>query len=234
MAPPSPRPRVTPRKTTAERRVEVAAAALRLIGERGLKALTAANLADAVGVTPGALYRHFASLDEVLEVAVEHAIARVEESFPPADLPARERLRRLTEGRVALIRATPGLGWLLLSDEVYLALPEKAVARLRDLVGRSRTFLRDAVVEGQADGSLRSDLEAAVMLTILSGTVHALAGSSGVHAGARKPATGPEPGHVLASLFKLLSSPPEDLFPSPEDDSPSTEDLFPSTEGTHS
>ncbi len=185
-----------------ERRAQIADAALRIIGRQGARALTAATLAEEVGVTPGALYRHFGSLDEILTVAVDRAVQAVEATFPPADLPARERLCRLTTARVALIRRTPGLAWLLLSDQVYLSVPAPAVEQLRALVGRSRAFLRTAVLEAQAEGSLRPEVDPGVVLTLLSGTVHALAGARGVHAQTNDSS---DAERVLASLFDLLS-----------------------------
>jgi AcrR family transcriptional regulator len=195
---------MTNRKATADRKIEIADAALRVIGERGVKALTAATLAAEVGVTDGALYRHFASLAEILEAAVDRAVARVEETFPPADLDPVERLRRLGAARVALIRSAPGLAWLLLSDQVYLTVPEAAVARLRGLVEKSRAFLSAAIHEGVAYGRLRDDVPPAVILTLFTGAVHALAGSTGVHRAATDASRGPEPEAVFETLFDLL------------------------------
>ena len=57
------------RKPTEVRRREIAAATLRVIGQQGASELTTANLALAVDLTPGALFRHFASLDEIARIA---------------------------------------------------------------------------------------------------------------------------------------------------------------------
>ena len=66
------------RKPAAERRQEITLAVLRIIGERGLTSLTTATLAEEVGVTTGALFRHFASFDEILRETVRHGIRRME------------------------------------------------------------------------------------------------------------------------------------------------------------
>lgn len=42
-------------------------AALKIIGSEGFEALSMRSLADVVGLTPGALYRYFASKDEVMD-----------------------------------------------------------------------------------------------------------------------------------------------------------------------
>ena len=82
----------TTRKTGAERREEIACAALRIIGEEGLTALSTAKLAGAVSLTTGALFRHFDSLAEIYEEMVRCALQRVGETFPPGDLPPLERI----------------------------------------------------------------------------------------------------------------------------------------------
>lgn len=48
-------------------RARIVAAALKIVGSEGFEALSMRSLADAVELTPGALYRYFASKDEVME-----------------------------------------------------------------------------------------------------------------------------------------------------------------------
>jgi AcrR family transcriptional regulator len=201
------------RRPGHERRPQIAAAALRLIGERGLPALTSATLAAEVGLTSGALFRHFPSLDGILEQAVESATSRLAATFPPAESPARERLFALVRGRVELLAGDPGLAWLLRSDEAFLALPPAAVARLRALVERSRAFLLDALREGAATGTIRRDVEPEALLVLVLGTVHALVGFRGVHRGAPS-SVPPRTARVLAALETLLSPPAHEPAPS--------------------
>lgn len=194
------------RKPTSVRRREISEAALRVIGEHGATALTTARLARELGLTPGALFRHYASMNEVLEAVVDLAIERVEASFPPEDLAPLERVRRLLLRRIGLITEEPGLAWLLLSDQVYLCVPGDAVDRLRALVQRSRAFLLRALEEAAERGELRGDLAPAMLLPILSGTVHALSSSRGVHSRTDTPAAA-RPEQVVEGLLGLLVTP---------------------------
>ncbi len=203
----------TTRKPTRVRRREIAEAALRLIGERGAPAFTASNLAGEVGLTSGALFRHFASLDEILCEAVEVAAEALERTFPPADLPPTERLERLALERVALVGGRPDLAWLLLSDQVYLCVPDAAVERLRALVRRSRAFLVQAFTDGVACGALREDIAVEAMLSIFTGTVHSLISGGGVHREAASPAA---PRRVVGALLALLAN-PASTPPSPDE-----------------
>jgi AcrR family transcriptional regulator len=200
------------RRPGSERRPQIAAAALRLIGERGLAALTSATLAAEVGLTSGALFRHFPSLDRILEEAVESATKRLAATFPAGSLPPRERLFALLRSRVELLGTDPGLAWLLRSDQAYFALPPAAVARLRELVERSRAFLLAALREGAAAGTIRSDVEPEALLVMVTGTVHALVGLQGVHRGAA-PSDLDRSVRVLEALETLLSPPERGASP---------------------
>ena len=134
----------TLRKPSVERREEIAAAALRLIGERGRTALTTANLAVELGLSSGALFRHFATLDDVLRGAVALGVQKIEATFPDETLPPFERLFALARRRVQVLGGDAGLAWLVRSDEVHLKLPEDALAELRRRVG----------VEGRSQAAL--------------------------------------------------------------------------------
>lgn len=204
----------TTRKPSSVRRLEIARAALAVIGERGATSLTSATLAQEVGLTPGALFRHYASLDEILGAAVDLAIEAVDATLPAEHLPPGERLRELALARVELIGGTPGLAWLLLSDQVYLCVPEDAVARLRSLVKRSRGYLLAAFREGVERGELRADLAPETMLPIFTGTVHALIQSRGAARSVAASPRGPVPERVVDSLLALLSAP--ETRPDPE------------------
>jgi len=204
--PPSLSMATTTRKPSSVRRREIAAAALRVIGEHGATSLTAVTLAREVGLTAGALYRHFSTLDEILSAAVDQAIEAVEATFPAKDLPPVERLRQLALARIEVIGGTPGLAWLLLSDQVYLCVPDGAVAKLRALVQRSRAFLLDSFREGIERGELRGDLAAETMLPIFTGTVHSLIVARGVHQGVGPAASSPTPEQVVDALFAMLAT----------------------------
>ena len=159
----------TRRRPSAQRRPEIAKAALRIIGEHGRGALTTANLAAELGLSSGALFRHFASLDDVLREAVRVALIEIAVTFPDHSLPPLERLLALAGNRMRLIAADRGLGWLLRSDEPQLTLPDDASALLRSLAKSSQRFLLTALREGAEDGSIRRDVDPEILLLTVTG-----------------------------------------------------------------
>lgn len=192
------------RKSSATRRDELSAAALRIVGERGVGALTTSALADEVGLTSGALFRHFPTLDALLDEMVERAVKRVEETFPDPSGPAIERLLDLVERRITLLAEEPGISWMLRSEQALLSLPPEGVRRLRALARRSRAFLLDAIREGAANGTIRDDVEPEALVIPVMGTIHILGGSSGIARRGRKPSRA-EITRVLQALKRMIS-----------------------------
>ncbi len=90
----------------------VAERALRLGDEEGLEAVTIRRLAQALGVTPMALYWHFKNKDELLLGIVDHALATVRADRAAAD-PWHKQLRAMVEALVAVMRRHPSLPELM-------------------------------------------------------------------------------------------------------------------------
>jgi len=167
------------RYSGTERREQIALAALEIIGEQGLASLSTAALADRVGLSSGGLFRHFASIEEILQEATQIATRLIEATFPEPELPPMERIRTLGVNRIRLLGGNPGLTWLLMSKQAYLKLPSDSVKQLKAIVIRSKQFLLAAVLDGVREGSIRSDLNAEALLVTILGTVHTLIGMPG-------------------------------------------------------
>ena len=169
----------TIRRSTAQRRHQIARAVLEIIEKKGIAAFTTTTLAREVGVTSGALFRHFESRDEMLLEAVRYAATKIDATFPDDTLPAEDRLLRFARDRVRLLRSEPGIVWLLTTEQARLALSGDAVALLEERIQRSRRFVLDALREGAAQGTIRNDIKPSELLVLVMGTIHALRGVAG-------------------------------------------------------
>lgn len=191
------------RKPTAERRNEIILAVLKIVSEQGLPSLTTATIAAEVGVTTGALFRHFASMSDIFAAVVVYAVGEIEGTFPASSNPPDERLFEFARNRIALLRSAPGLAWLMRSEQAYLTLPPKSAALLKSVSKRSKKFILDALKDGAAQGSIRKDIDPDHMLVMILGTIHALIGMPG---GRRLSATAQEQqsGQVLDALSRMV------------------------------
>ena len=130
------------RRTSSDRRVELTDAALHIIATRGIAAVSTSSLAAQVGLSTGAIFRHFPSLEALLDAVVARVEAVLESTYPPSTLPPVERLERFIEARSTAVGNQLGILRLVLSDQFLLALPERGSARLSACVQKTRAFGR--------------------------------------------------------------------------------------------
>ena len=152
----------------AQRKTQIIEATLRLIAEHGLAGTSMSRIADEVGISNAALYRHFASRDDIVIAAHDSLIQRVLAWLNSSSAPdALDRLREL--GRThADIFSRDIEGFNAPMFQFISWLPRD---RVRDhVVSRRVEMLRwyaDLVEEGKAQGSIRRDIETELIVAEL-------------------------------------------------------------------
>jgi AcrR family transcriptional regulator len=193
------------RQSTQTRREQITEAALRLIGLHGISALTMADLAAEVGVTTGALFRHFPSRDAILEAVAVRVADLIDESMPDAALGPLERLNGLALSRAAMMERRPELAAILFSEQVMMALPPAAVERMQRIVADTATFIAQALAEAAAAGLIRRDLPLPHLVALTMGTIRHLAFLSGSILGG-KVAQPAATGAIWQSYLSLITT----------------------------
>jgi len=191
------------RRSSEVRQVELTDAALHIIATKGIAALSTRSLAQQVGLSSGAIFRHFPSIEALLDAVVSRVEAVLESTFPAATLPPVERLERFIEARSTAVGQQLGILRLVLSEQFLLALPKSGSERLSACVQRTRAYLSQCLREGQASGAFRRDLPTDTLAPIVMGTIQMLAVSP-----AKKGQRKAEVRAVLDSLLTLLRPPP--------------------------
>lgn len=183
------------RHASGDRQREIVATVLLLARERGPDAITTQAIADRMGLTQGALFRHFPdkqaiwiavfswvrqALGEVLDAAVAAAdspVAMIEEAFVR---------------HVAFVAANPGVPRVMFHELQY---PGESPVRLqvREMIGAYRKRLARLFTQAKAAGELPASLDASLAPLLFIGAVQglviqsALAGDeTGMAARARK------------------------------------------------
>lgn len=83
----------------------VVASALRIVDEQGLEALTVRKVADEFGVTPMALYWHFANKEALLDAVGDFVVSSLR--IPGGELGLQDYLRQAMTSLVEVMRAHP-------------------------------------------------------------------------------------------------------------------------------
>ena len=146
------------RMSAAERRDEILEAALELLGQYGIEGTTVTRIAQAVGITPGALYRHFqnrdALIDEANRLASERSTRWADRSTEP------DVLRRLEElGRAHHAWAVENLATIVRPFflELGSAGPDGA-GRMSMPMNRLFQIFTEFAEEGKRQGTIRPDV----------------------------------------------------------------------------
>jgi len=158
------------RKTREERRLEIADAALRIVGEHGVQGATMARIAGAIGISGPALYKHFSNRSEILEAAMDLLLVRVISWLDSSKNPnALERLRELGTMHSSTL-ATDYEGVIAPLFEFAAAGPRSHLSG--QLAQRQRAALLrfvSIIEEGRAQGTIRPNVDVQVVAWSLMG-----------------------------------------------------------------
>jgi AcrR family transcriptional regulator len=154
-----------------ERPHELLEAALAVFSQRGYRNTRLDEVAEAAGVTKGAIYHYFDTKEELLLSVIDHyqslAFGRVEEVLANRDLSATERIQQVvkkifqpTEERKRLLLA-------LLIRGIAHEVPRVHDRWLRDGPVRLWSLVAGLVEEGQRAGEFRADADGEVAARLL-------------------------------------------------------------------
>ena len=149
-----------PKKSTHIRRQEIVQAALQIIGEKGVHALTITEIAGRAGMSDANIYRHFKGKQEILGALgdfISEAVMGKAAGIGTGKGTALEKLGIIFLSHAALIAAHPGLPRFMFSEEVHLGNRELAAAMAERMAGYIAT-LSNLITVGIGAGELQPDI----------------------------------------------------------------------------
>ncbi|MCK9462396.1 MAG: TetR/AcrR family transcriptional regulator [Proteobacteria bacterium] len=161
---------MTTRKSTEERRREIADAAIKIIGERGLREFTAAHIAHEVGIKDGTIFRHFKDMNEITSAVLDR-LQELLEAAPRFTGDPLERLEGFVLSRLHSVTVQRGIQSLLFSDQLSHALGAEGLRRVAALRNRGRELVRSCLREAGEKGLLREDLDIEGAVVLVTGMV---------------------------------------------------------------
>ena len=164
-----------PNRTNAqeEKRRLLLAAAVRVFARKGYHASRVGDIAEEAGVAYGLLYHYFPSKEDLLLTVFREtwrALITTIKSVEEDGDPPREQLRKVAQILLRSWRRDPDLVRVLVLEVTRSPhLPGEM-----DEIAESFAAIQDLVERGQADGSIRADLDARLASYIFYGAVEEL------------------------------------------------------------
>ena len=151
----------------------VLTAAVRLFNDRGYEATSMGDLAERLGITKSSIYHHVTGKQELLRMAVNHALDGLYQAAAEVealDRPAIDRLELLIRRSVLVLADRLEFVTLLLRVRGNTEVEQHALTRRRDFDARVTAVVKQA----QAEGGLRADVDPATAARLLFGMVNSL------------------------------------------------------------
>jgi len=148
-------------------------AAVRVFARKGYHAARVGDIAEEAGVAYGLLYHYFSSKEEVLRSVFREtwrALIATIESVEEAGDPPREQLRKVAEILLRSWRRDPDLVRVLVLEVTRSQL----LAGEMDEIVASFAAIQAIIERGQADGSIRTDLDPRLASYVFYGAIDEL------------------------------------------------------------
>ncbi len=151
------------RKPTEVRQEEIKKAVLSIIDQEGMHNLSTRKVAERVGVSEGALFRHFRTKrDMILALVdeVEEVLMKSLRDVAAEESPAEDRLLRFLCTHVRYLTANKGITILLFSEAAHANDPELKARMLKILNEQKRLakkIVNDGISAGDWDDSINVD-----------------------------------------------------------------------------
>lgn len=160
-----------------ERRAVTVQTVIDLAGEQNPNDITTSAIAARMGLTQGALFRHFPTKEAILKAVIEwvakHLISRVEIAAA-ANPSSKDALRAMFSSHIEFVRKHPGMPRLLFGElqRTDMTGPkivaQELMAHYRQLLG---SLFKDGKACGELDPDLNEDAAAALFLGTIQGLV---------------------------------------------------------------
>ncbi len=164
------------RLPTEERQAEIVTAALRLARDTSPALITTTNIASAVGLTQGAVFKHFPTKDAIWVAALQWVRGELMQSLRAAAAEAPTPLDGLSamfRAHVDFVVAQPGVPRLIF-HELQQPADSATKQEVRAMLQGYRKLLLDTLEQAVAQGQVVADLDREAAATTFVGLIQGL------------------------------------------------------------
>ena len=156
-----------------QRQIDIIEAATKLIGEKGIQNMTTKHLAEEIGFSEPALYRHFKGKTDILASVLEYFRVKMRSGLDPIlskQDSGLEKIHQLIKYQFNMFSKNPAIIMVIFAETSfqYDAFLSETVGRL---LYQKRQLVINTLQEGVEDGSVRNDADVEQIASIILGSM---------------------------------------------------------------
>ncbi len=159
--------------TLSTRQEEIINAAIKLIAEESIQALTIKNLAKQIGFTEGAIYRHFpGKLDIILHILLkfQHRAKNILDQACSEEKPAMDQIEDIFMHNISVFVENPAIAAVIFSESIFQN--EKKLAREVYRLLEMHEKALDCIIErGQKNKELVEHINKKEIIRMIIGSI---------------------------------------------------------------
>ncbi len=159
----------------SERQQQIVETAIKIIAHKGIQNLTIKNIANDIGISEPALYRHFGSKLEILKGVIEYfkikmkpALEKLEESTNSLN-----KIECFISEHLKIISLNPDFAKVIFSEANFQN-EENLILKMNNMMNQSHKILETIVQYGQKKDEIRSDINSLTIVRIIIGSMRLL------------------------------------------------------------
>lgn len=160
------------RLDTETRQIQIKKAVLDIISTEGIGNLSIRNLASKVGVTEGALFRHFSSKREIILSIIEDVkkelISNLEKIATSKDINAEDKLFNFLCYHIMYLLENKGITMILFSEATHLNDPELKKG-IQEIYFSQKEYISKIIEQGMKENIFNKSLDIEDIATLYMG-----------------------------------------------------------------
>jgi AcrR family transcriptional regulator len=155
------------------RQVEIIEAATKLIGEKGIQNVTTKHLAEEIGFSEPALYRHFSGKTDILVSVLEYFREKMRAGLDPLlakQESGLEKVHQLIKYQFNMFTSNPAVIMVIFAETSF-QYDKKLSKTVSKLLQQKKQLVINILNEGVRDGSVRNDTDVEQLTSIILGSM---------------------------------------------------------------
>ena len=159
--------------TLSTRQEEIINAAIKLIAEKSIQGLTIKNLSSQIGLTEGAIYRHFNSKFDILLTILSSFLHEADKSLENAcnsDDPALKQIELIFMYNFNRFTERPAIASVIFSESIFQN-DKRLSTEVLNLLNKHESTLKCIIENGQKNGEIRADVPCDKLISMIIGSI---------------------------------------------------------------